>query len=154
MTKYIKNYYKILKVDRYANQKTIKESYKKLTLKYHPDVNDNKEDQKKYLSIQEAYTVLSDADKRIKYDELYDKAISYNKSGKKGKNYQENNTINLLKDIEDNFGIANKGANLLFGSLKSQPLLSGTKLLLGGAAAGIGVNRGRKYLKNRGKRFK
>ena len=154
ITKYIKNYYKILKVDRYANQKTIKESYKKLTLKYHPDVNDNKEDQKKYLSIQEAYTVLSDADKRIKYDELYDKAISYNKSGKKGKNYQENNTINLLKDIEDNFGIANKGANLLFGSLKSQPLLSGTKLLLGGAAAGIGVNRGRKYLKNRGKRFK
>jgi DnaJ-class molecular chaperone len=155
MTKYIKNYYNILKVDRYADQKTIKESYKKLTLKYHPDVNDNKEDQKKYLSIQEAYSVLSDADKRIKYDELYDKAISNNnKRRKNGKKNHNNDTINLLKDIEDNFGIANKGANLLFGSLKSQPLLSGTKLLLGGAAAGVGVNRGRKYLKNRGKRFK
>lgn len=153
MTKYIKNYYNVLKVDRYADQKTIKQAYKKLTLKYHPDLTDDKKDKKKFLTIQEAYDVLSDPDKRIKYDELYDKAYHNRKINKKVKKH-ENNTINLVKDIEDNFGIVSKGANMLFGSIKSQPLLTGSKLLIGGAAAGVGVNRGRKFLKNRGKRMK
>ena len=153
MTKYIKNYYKILKVDRYADQKTIKEAYKKLSLKYHPDVNDNEEDHEKILSIQEAYSVLSDADKRIRYDKIYDRAYANKSKSEKGKKRHKNNSFDLLKDVEDNFRIASKGANLLFGSLKSQPLLTGTKLLMGGAITGVGINRGRKYFKNRGKRF-
>ena len=153
MKKYIKNYYKILKVDRYANQKTIKKAYKKLTLNYHPDVNNNEEDEKKFLSIKEAYSVLSDPDKRIKYDKIYDKIQENKLKQKKEKKNHKNDTLNLFKDIEDNFGIASKGGKILSGSLKSQTLSMGTKLLLGGAAAGIGVNRGRKYLKKSGKRF-
>lgn len=155
MTKYIKNYYKILKVDRYADQKSIKQAYKKLTLKYHPDVDDNKENEKKFLSVQEAYEVLSDPDKRIKYDKLYDKAYNNITTNKKGrKNHKKNNnTVNFIKDMEDKYGIASKGFDLLLGSAKSQPLLTGPKLLLGGAAAGVGVSKGRKYFKNRGKKF-
>lgn len=149
MTKYIKNYYKILKVDRYADQKTIKQAYKKLTLNYKQDINYSKKDEKKCLLIKEAYSVLSDPDKRIKYDKLYDNGLRK----KKEKNNHKNNKINLSKDIENKFGMASKGANLLFGSLKSQPFSIGSKLILGGAAAGIGINRGRKYFKKSGKRF-
>jgi curved DNA-binding protein len=66
-----KDYYKTLDVDKRAGEKEIKQAYRKLARKYHPDVNpSNKAAQEKFKEINEAYEVLSDADKRRKYDEL------------------------------------------------------------------------------------
>jgi curved DNA-binding protein len=66
-----KDYYKVLGVDKKASQKDIKKTFRKLARKYHPDVNpDNKEAEAKFKEINEAHEVLSDPEKRKKYDEL------------------------------------------------------------------------------------
>jgi curved DNA-binding protein CbpA len=66
----MKDYYKVLGVDKNANEKTIKKAYRKLALKWHPDKNiDNKEAaEEKFKEISEAYQVLSDKKKRRMYD--------------------------------------------------------------------------------------
>jgi DnaJ-class molecular chaperone len=66
-----RDYYEILGVARNAKDDEIKKSYRKLARKYHPDLNpNNKQAEEKFKEIQEAYEVLSDADKRRKYDQL------------------------------------------------------------------------------------
>lgn len=71
MTFEYKDYYKLLGVDRKASSEDIRKSYRKLARKFHPDVNPgNKQAEEKFKEINEAYDVLSDAEKRRRYDEL------------------------------------------------------------------------------------
>jgi molecular chaperone DnaJ len=66
-----RDYYKLLGVERSAPDSEIKSAYRKLARKYHPDVNpDNKGAEQKFKEINEAYQVLSDPEKRKKYDRL------------------------------------------------------------------------------------
>src|SRR5450755_1107227 len=66
-----KDYYKILGVARTASADDIKKAFRKLARKYHPDVNPgDKKSEAKFKEINEAYEVLSDSDKRHKYDTL------------------------------------------------------------------------------------
>ena len=66
-----KDYYEILGVPPNAEKKVIQQTFRKLARKVHPDVNPgNKEAEEKFKTINEAYQVLSDAEKRKKYDEL------------------------------------------------------------------------------------
>ena len=65
-----KDYYRILGVERSADEKTIKSAYRKLARKYHPDVAKGKDDGQRFREITEAYEVLSDPDKRRRYDTL------------------------------------------------------------------------------------
>ena len=66
-----KDYYKILGVDKKASEKDIKKAYRKLARQYHPDVNPGNPDaESKFKEINEAHEILSDKEKRQKYDEL------------------------------------------------------------------------------------
>ena len=60
-----RDYYEVLGVDKNASADDIKRAYRKLAVKYHPDKNpDNKEAEEKFKEAAEAYSVLSDADKK------------------------------------------------------------------------------------------
>ncbi len=66
-----KDYYKILGVDKKASQEEIKKAYRKLAVKFHPDKNPgDKKSEEKFKEINEANDVLSDPEKRNKYDTL------------------------------------------------------------------------------------
>ena len=66
-----KDYYAILGVSKTASADEIKRSFRKLARKYHPDVNpDNKKAEAKFKEVSEAYEVLSDDEKRQKYDQF------------------------------------------------------------------------------------
>ena len=64
-----KEYYAILGLEKTASEEEIKKAYRKLAMQYHPDRNGgDKEAEKKFKAIGEAYSVLSDAGKRKQYD--------------------------------------------------------------------------------------
>ncbi len=66
-----KDYYKLLGVERNADEKEIKRAFRKLAVKYHPDKNPgDKRAEDRFKEINEAYEVLSDPAKRAKYDQL------------------------------------------------------------------------------------
>ena len=66
-----RDYYEVLGVDKNASADDIKRAYRKLAVKYHPDKNpDNKEAEEKFKEAAEAYSVLSDADKKARYDQF------------------------------------------------------------------------------------
>src|SRR4051794_1863632 len=66
-----KDYYKTLGVDKKASEKEIKSAYRKLARKYHPDVNPgDKAAEARFKEINEAQAVLTDPEKRKKYDAL------------------------------------------------------------------------------------
>lgn len=69
-----KDYYKIIGVSKSASEKDIKQAYRRLARQYHPDVNPgSKEAESKFKEVNEAYEVLSDPEKRKKYDTYGDK---------------------------------------------------------------------------------
>lgn len=77
-----KDYYKILGVDRKASADAIRSAYRKLAMQYHPDKNPgNKKAEDKFKEINEAYQVLSDAEKRARYDQLGSEYSNFRSSG-------------------------------------------------------------------------
>jgi len=67
-----KDYYKLLGVPRDATEQQIKKAFRKLALKYHPDKNKAKDAEDKFREIAIAYEVLSDKEKRKRYDQFGD----------------------------------------------------------------------------------
>ncbi|WP_444926377.1 DnaJ C-terminal domain-containing protein [Microbulbifer sp. TRSA002] len=65
-----KDYYKILGLDRSADQAQIKRAYRKLARKYHPDVSKEEGAEEHFKEVNEAYEVLKDPEKRAAYDQL------------------------------------------------------------------------------------
>ncbi len=65
-----KDYYEVLGVDKSASQADIKSAFRRLAKQYHPDVCKEKDAEAKFKEVQEAYSVLSDEDKRRQYDQF------------------------------------------------------------------------------------
>lgn len=85
------DYYKILELDKKASDADIKKAYRKLARKYHPDLNPNDEaSKKKFQQINEANEVLSDPEKRKKYDKYgkdWKHAEEFEKAGQSRQHY-------------------------------------------------------------------
>jgi curved DNA-binding protein len=78
----VKDYYKTLGVARGADEKEIKKAFRKLAQQYHPDKNPgDKTAEARFKDINEAYTVLSDPDKRAKYDKFGAQWEQYERAG-------------------------------------------------------------------------
>lgn len=77
-----KDYYKILGIAKDADEKEIKSAYRRMARKYHPDVNSgDKTAEDKFKDVAEAYEVLSDKDKRTKYDTYGDQWKAFSQNG-------------------------------------------------------------------------
>ncbi len=80
-----RDYYEVLGVDKSADESTLKRAYRKLAMKYHPDKNpDDKEAERKFKEINEAYEVLSDSEKRGMYDRFGHDGVNPNMGGAGG----------------------------------------------------------------------
>ena len=89
------DYYKVLGVDKNASEGDIKNAYRKLARKHHPDLNpDDKEAHKKFQQLNEANEVLSDGEKRKKYDQY----------GKDWKHAEEYEKARQAQGAHQNFG--------------------------------------------------
>ena len=83
-----KDYYKILGLTKSADKNEIKSAYRKLAQKYHPDKNKgDKTAEEKFKDISEAYAVLSDPEKRKKYDTLGSSWNRYRSTGGQGQDF-------------------------------------------------------------------
>ncbi len=106
------DYYKILDIDKSADADTIKKAYRKLAKKYHPDTNaGNAQSEQKFKEVTEAYTILSDPEKKKLYDQFGHAAFDGSGSdagayGNPGSGYQEYHFENGTMDdiFKDLFG--------------------------------------------------
>ena len=72
-----RDYYEVLGVERGADDAAIKKAYRQLAKKYHPDVNPGDKDaEEKFKEVNEAYSVLSDPQKRSRYDQFGSEAAT------------------------------------------------------------------------------
>jgi len=76
-----RDYYEILGVKRNASDRDIKKAFRKLAVKYHPDKNKEPDAEKKFQEMAQAYEILSDDDKRKKYDQFGDSAFEHGDRG-------------------------------------------------------------------------
>ncbi len=97
-----RDYYKILGVSKDADQIEIKKAYRKLAIKYHPDKNpDNKEAEEKFKEASEAYEVLSDQQKRQKFDQFGHAGMQ---GGFDYHQYSDMNMGDIFSQFQDIFG--------------------------------------------------
>jgi curved DNA-binding protein len=130
-----KDYYEILGVSPDADRKVIKQTYRQLARKYHPDVNPgNKEAEEKFKTINEAYQVLSDTEKRKKYDELRAQYLQWQQAGGRRQDFdwqnwsaQPGQGVHVQyaspEDLEELFGNASPYSdffNNIFGQVRER----------------------------------
>ena len=104
-----RDYYEVLGVDKNADAAAIKKAYRKLAKKYHPDTNkENPQAEQKFKEVTEAYSVLSDPEKKKQYDQFghaaFDGEPFWQKSGPGGTYQEYHFTGGNMDDMEDIFG--------------------------------------------------
>lgn len=114
------DYYKELGVEKTATDAEIKKAFRTLARQYHPDANSSPDAEERFKKISEAYEVLSDPDKRSKYDRVQNQYQAYQqgRGGRPGASWQDfgksGNTSFSYEDFGDSF------AGTSFGDLLSQ----------------------------------
>ena len=100
-----RDYYEVLGVDKNATEEEIKSAFRKLAKKYHPDVSKEENAAEKFKEAQEAYAVLSDANKRKQYDQFGHNAFSNNQGGSSGfEGFDFGNMSDMSDIFEDILG--------------------------------------------------
>ena len=102
-----KDYYEVLGVDKNASEAEIKSAFRKLAKKYHPDVSKEENAEEKFKEAQEAYAVLSDANKRKQYDQFGHSAFTNAGGGFSGfEGFDFGNMSDIFEDILGGFGFS------------------------------------------------
>lgn len=111
-----RDYYEILGVDKSADESTIKKAYRKTAMKYHPDRNpDDKVAEEKFKEAAEAYEVLSDADKKARYDRYGHAGVDPNMGGGGG-GFRGGMTMeDIFSQFGDVFGDSGSPFDSFFG---------------------------------------
>ena len=95
-----RDYYEVLGVSKGATDNELKKAYRKLAMKYHPDRNpDNKEAEEKFKEAAEAYEVLSDEDKKARYDRFGHAGVANGGGGFRGEGMTMDDIFNQFGDI-------------------------------------------------------
>lgn len=120
-----RDYYEILGISKSADEGEIKKAYRKMALKYHPDKNpDDKEAEEKFKEAAEAYEVLSDANKKARYDQYGHAGLG----GGGGFGGGGMNMEDIFSQFGDVFGSAFGGGGSFGGSRGGQRTARGTNL--------------------------
>lgn len=156
------NYYRILDVPEEASTSDIKKAYRKLMLKYHPDVNQNEPLKSEYFEkVVEAYKILSDDEKRAEYDRQRldqnsskDQNVKEFKKNKKGKGFFSSFSSFLFKgkdnkylDEDDFFQVSKEVMDLDIERLKEQYLESSNKYVRAEALKALIIKLGKQAFK-------
>lgn len=100
----MKNLYSVLGVSRSATEDEIKKAYRKLSKKYHPDVNPgDKEAEERFKEVSEAYATLEDTEKRKVYDKSWEKESYKEKSDKASDTCPKPSADINLSNMEEKF---------------------------------------------------
>ena len=94
-----KDYYEVLGVDKNASEAEIKSAFRKLAKKYHPDVSKEPDAAEKFKEAQEAYAVLSDAQKRSQYDKYGHSAFQGGGAGSAGFDFGDFDFSDIFEDL-------------------------------------------------------
>lgn len=132
------DYYKLLELDKSATKADVKKAYRKLARKYHPDLNPNdKEAQLKFQQINEAHEVLSDPEKRKKYDD-------YGKDWKHAEQFEE---AKRQQASSGGFGSGFGGGQsyTYSGNFEDDTFSDFFEQMFGGRARAQGAYRGRHF---------
>src|SRR5688500_4885384 len=96
-----KDLYEVLGVDRGADADAIKKAYRKLAMQYHPDRNSDADAAERFKEANRAYEVLSDAEKRARYDRYGHAGVDNGSGGPQG--FEGFNNFEGFGDIFDQF---------------------------------------------------
>ena len=114
-----RDYYEVLGVAKTASADEIKSAYRKLAMKYHPDRNPGDESAKaKFQEASEAYEVLSNAEKRQRYDQYGHEGVNFGPGGFDfGRDFSHFQDVDLSDILNSVFGSAMGGGGFGFGSM-------------------------------------
>lgn len=99
-----RDYYEVLGVDKNADDAALKKAFRQLAKKYHPDMNPGDKDaEQKFKEVQEAYAVLSDAEKRRQYDQFGHAAFEGGMGGSGGFDFSGMDMGDIFSDLFGDF---------------------------------------------------
>jgi curved DNA-binding protein len=139
-----KDYYKILGVERSASAEAIRKAYRKLAMKYHPDQNPgDKAAEERFKEINEAYQVLSDDQKRARYDQLGSAYSNWQQRGGSPRDFNWGDWFSQSSGGAGGTRVSMEDLNQMFGGAGGDVFSDFFRSIFGGAGAASAGTSGR-----------